>query len=139
MAKFFFALTNSAVCFQLETYCKIWKLEVNASKTKVCIFSKKKVKSTQFIFNNANLEVVYIFKYLGLLFKSNGNFVDHKKYVVAQGSKAMFSILNKKRKLGFTIDTALELFDKLVFPIASYGCEVWAHENCDIVEKLHTS
>ena len=31
----------------------------------------------------------------------------------------------------------LDLFDKLTEPILSYGCEVWATHDADILEKIH--
>ena len=34
-------------------------------------------------------------------------------------------------------DIQLQLFDVLVKPVLLYGCEVWAHEGTDILEKLH--
>ena len=34
-------------------------------------------------------------------------------------------------------DIQLQLFNVLVKPVSLYGCEVWAHEGTDILEKLH--
>ena len=40
-------------------YCQTWKLEVNPSKTKVVIFSKKRVKENPvFTYNGENIAVV---------------------------------------------------------------------------------
>ena len=35
------------------------------------------------------------------------------------------------------IDIQLQLFDVLVKPGLLYGCEVWAHEGTEVLEKLH--
>ena len=49
-------LANSAINLQkglneLKTYCDKWKLQINSDKTKVLIFSNKKVKKTTIISN----------------------------------------------------------------------------------------
>jgi len=48
----------------------------------------------------------------------------------------MFALLSKSRKLGLDIDVQLQLFDSLVVPIATYGCEVWGFRNLAVLEKL---
>ena len=52
-----------------------------------------------------------------------------------KGNRAMFSLLRKRRQLQLPIDIQLQLFDVLVMPVLLYGCEVWAHEGTDIIEK----
>lgn len=122
----------------LEKYCDLWKLEVNCNKTKVIIFSKRKiVNAPEFIYRGNALETVYEFKYLGVLFSFNGNFVKCKKYLKEQASKAMFSVISKTRQLGLDIETQIHLFDLLVAPVLTYGCEVWGYGNNDICESLH--
>jgi len=55
--------------------CDNWKLEVNASKTKVVIFSKGKCKILPtFYFNGTKLDIVEDFSYLGIKFNYNGIF-----------------------------------------------------------------
>ena len=48
----------------------------------------------------------------------------------------MFSILKKSRQLNLPIDLQLHLFNAIVLPMVLYGCEVWAPEDCVILEKL---
>lgn len=49
----------------------------------------------------------------------------------------MFSVLSKCRKFDLPIDIQLELFDRMVLPILTYGCEVWGFEDVHILERLH--
>ena len=49
----------------------------------------------------------------------------------------MFALLRRNRQLNLPLDIQLELFDSLVLPILSYGCEVWGFENINLIEKLH--
>ena len=36
-------------------------------------------------------------------------------------------------------DVLLKLFNHIVVPIITYGCEIWGSENIDIIKKLHLS
>ena len=45
--------------------------------------------------------------------------------------------LRRSRQLDLPLDIQLELFETLIMPILTYGCEVWGFENLNIIEKLH--
>jgi hypothetical protein len=46
-----------------QTYCEFWKLEINIAKTKMMIFSKRKMKQNfDFKLKGRNIEVVHPFK-----------------------------------------------------------------------------
>ena len=101
------------------------------------IFSGKKTSHTyQFKFNGQPLEIVDCFKYLGLTFNYNGRFNIGVKQLKDQGRKAMFAVLQKCRLLDLPITVQLQLFDSLVRPILTYGCEVWGYSCIDIAESL---
>ena len=36
--------------------------------------------------------------------------------------------MSKRRKLELPMDIQLDLFDKPILPIMTYGCEVWGYE-----------
>ena len=56
-------------------YCKLWKLHLNTSKTKIVIFSRGKVrKFPLFRFGSDNIEVVEDYIYLGVTINYNGKF-----------------------------------------------------------------
>jgi len=48
-----------------------------------------------------------------------------KKHVVNQARKALFGLYTTTRNLELSIECQLKLFDNLVLPILTYGCEVW--------------
>ena len=48
---------------------------------------------------------------------------------LTQGKKANYALLSKIRKLRLPVDLSLDLFDQLVFPVLTYGCEVWGCSN----------
>lgn len=53
----------------------------------------------KFHFDGNNIEFVDSFSYLGVKFYCNGKFNDTTKYLINQARKAMFSVVNKARKL----------------------------------------
>lgn len=122
----------------LDNYCKKWDLNVNINKSKIIVFSRGKIRNLpKFTFNNIDLEVVFEYKYLGIIFNYNGNFSKAKKLLYDQGTRAMYALITKARNLNLPIDIQLQLFDTLVVPILLYGCEIWGYENNAILDKLH--
>ena len=125
----------------LNDYCNCNKLKVNISKTKIMVFARSKTRLNNiptFKFGNIDLEQVEDYIYLGICFNWNGSFVKAKKLLHDKASKAMYSLIQKGRRLNLPTDIMLKLFDSCVEPILLYGCEVWGYENVDILEKVHT-
>ena len=134
-------LSNTAAGLQkaledLYNYCAKWKLQVNSSKIKVIIFSKRKPKTPPVFRYNEILENVFDFKYLGVYFKSNGNFNKCKIHITESASKVMFALLSKGRVLQLPVDIMLEMFNKTVLPIMLYGCEVWGFGKNDMLDTV---
>ena len=128
----------------LKLYCDKWKLEVNASKTKVVIFRRGNDQTQNYRFNigGSNIEVVNHFKYLGVTFSYNGFFKTNIEDVKANANRAIFGLIKKARKGNLPIDIQFDLFDKNVLPILLYGCEVWGYgsfQNSSLkaLERLH--
>lgn len=51
----------------IETYCTLWGLKINVSKTKVLIFEKSSRHSNFYLYNET-LEIVASLKYFGCIF-----------------------------------------------------------------------
>ena len=121
----------------MQRYCDMWNLKINASKTKIVIFSKGKLRNKpDFVLINNHLEVVDDFDYLGVRYNFNGKFAKNKKRLIDQARKAMFSLMKKSRKLSLPIDIQLHLFESMIVPILFYGSEVWVSENVDIINQF---
>ena len=59
----------------MQSYCNIWKLNINISKTKIVIFSRGKArKYSKFNFRNSSIDVIDNFTYLGIVSNYNGKF-----------------------------------------------------------------
>lgn len=92
-------------------YCKLWKLEVNLSKTKTVIFSKRKFRPPlRLKLDGKELEYTDCFSYLGVIFYYNGSFVHTKKKLVEQAQKALYAVYYKIRNLQLPIDLQLNIF-----------------------------
>jgi hypothetical protein len=59
-----------------------------------------------------------------------------QKDLCDRAARAMFSLMKKCNNLSLPADLMLDLFDKTVLPVLTYGCEIWGHEMLDIVLKL---
>ena len=124
----------------MSEYCKLWKLTVNSSKTKVFVFSRGKCRNIPtFYLDSDELERVDDFSYLGIKFNYNGKFIKTMKYLCGQARKAMFSVLKKSRNLCLDLDLQIHLFDSMICPILlyMYGSEVWGIENTSIISSFH--
>ena len=109
------------------SFCKLWYLELDISKTKVITFPRGKVrKHIEFAFDATELEVVDQYTYLGVAFNYNNTIYKSIERQISQAKKAMFSLITKPRRLDVPIDITLDLFDKLVLPILIYGSKFWA-------------
>ena len=122
----------------LYDYCTEWDLMVNSNKTKILIFSRGKIKNIPiFKYGDQELDVVFEYNYLGIIFNYNGSFIKAKERLADQATKALFALIAKSRKLNLPLDIQLHLFDALVMPILLYGSEVIGHDNNYVLEKVH--
>jgi hypothetical protein len=88
-----------------EQYCDLWKLKVNAQKTKTNIFSKRRYKAQRsFKLYDENIDIVDSYTYLGVVFNYNGNCCTAKKRLIDQANKALSALYYKLRNLSIPID-----------------------------------
>ena len=121
----------------VKQYCDKWKLSLNAKKCKVVIFSRGKIRRfPDFVIGSEKLEVVYDFMYLGLRLNYNNRMQVAQRDLFARASRAMFALLTKAKSLKLPPDLTIDLFDKTVLPIITYGCEIWGFDINDLVQRL---
>ena len=77
--------------------------------------------------NNMELEIVNEFTYLGTMFQRTGSFKKNKINLAEKASIAMYAILNKGRVHNLSV-SVLDLFDKIIIPMLTYGSKIWGHE-----------
>ena len=59
-----------------------------------------------------------------------------KKDVYDRAARAMFSLIKKCKARHLPIDLIIDMFDKTIIPILTYGCEVWGFGPNEIVNKF---
>jgi len=110
----------------LNDVCSNMGMTVNTDKTKVMIIKSKKVTYPNFVYDNRNLEEMYLYKYVGIdihqKFKWNYNIEKR----INGGWKAYFGLENNYKPSNFvTWDKKRFFFETLVTLVILYGCEVW--------------
>ena len=112
----------------LDRYCENWHLKVKVQKTKVIIFrsSEKRPVDCEFRFRGAAIEIVQNFCYLGINISSKGTFKSTRLSLKDKGYKALFPLFTSVTNFNLPPLLATSLFKKLITPILTYGCEVWA-------------
>ena len=124
----------------LHEYCNRWGLIVNTDKTKVMIFKKggRNVQNCTFFYNGCELEVVNKFCYLGVTFTCGLSYVQLVNSLADSARKAIFKMNAYLYKFqDISVKHSIDLFDKLVWPIASYGQEVWGINSAIPLETMH--
>ena len=86
----------------LGTYANIFQMEVNQKKTKVLIFDKsaklKKRPSKMWTIGDVKIEEDRIYKYLGVIFTSDGSFLEQVNTLKEKANKAYYSIIAKSKE-----------------------------------------
>jgi hypothetical protein len=84
-----------------------------------------------------SLNIVNEFKYLGIKFSTSGSFSSTQLAMAEKGMKALFALQkNLQDFTDITYSHTLSLYDKLVVPVFTYGCEVWGFHKADKIERV---
>ena len=123
---------------KLHSYCKTWGLDVNVTKTKTMVMSKKQWAPESFTYGQLSLECVKIFKYLGFLISFDGNFkhmiTDRIEKAQKMANMALRAIRTNKT---VSLKLAMSIFDKQILPILLYGCSIWSLPGTHNLLYLH--
>ena len=124
----------------LSDYCQKWKLTINTEKTKIMIFQKggNLPRNLSFIFQGSVLEIVKKFVYLGITFSTGGAFTETHKTLSGQALKAIFKLNQYLCKFtDISPRHILDLYDKLITPILTYGGEILGFSKHLQQERVH--
>jgi len=82
----------------------------------------------QILLSYLNRKLSKEYKYLGLMFSSNGTFNHAPMTLANQANKALFLLIKQTIKLGHPNPNLLcKLYDTLLRQIHEYGSEIWGH------------
>ena len=74
---------------KLQEYSSFGTFMIKKKKTKIMIFEKGKTASKRFYYDSYELELVELFKYLGVIFYKNGNFYRTQKCIAEYGTYSL--------------------------------------------------
>ncbi len=123
----------------LKEWCYKWRLSVNADKTKVMHFRQKNRNRSSRVFkvDEACLETVSQYKYLGVILDEHMDFAKTAELLANSAGRALGSVINKvklNKDLGF--NTYTTLIDSCVMPIILYASGVWGLKSHKICEDV---
>ncbi len=110
----------------LKQYCDKWKLEVNANKTKIIVFSKGKPPTGNFNFKigDSNIEVVNFLKYLGVTCAYDVFFKNNVNELITNANRSIFGLIKKPEKAAshwiFNLIYLIRLYYHLFFMAVKY-------------------
>ena len=109
----------------LGDFCLKWKLKVNLNKTKVMVFKNKNTARHNHYFNLLNnvIDQTDKYKYLGIYITENGDF--DLDFQINRARKALFKLIQCVSSEKLRPKVLLNLFNRMILPIALYGSEVW--------------
>jgi hypothetical protein len=97
-------------------------------KTKVVVFGSR-VNSSPLHYDGSHVEEVASFRYLGIELHRSRSLKIAVEHLAATGQKAIFVLRWHCVDLKINDPTIVcQLFDALVKPVLSYGCELWVDE-----------
>lgn len=107
----------------LSDWCGENELEVNVSKTKVMVVGK--ANKAQVKLGDQRVEVVKVYKYLGLMLSRDLKWTEHVSYIVDKIKRRMAQCYRLLSNKDLAPSTRLHLYSSLILPVMSYGAGLW--------------
>ena len=107
----------------IAKFCKAVGMKLNLNKTKIMVFRNGGIvkQIEKWLYQGTQIEIVSIYKYLGLYFTPKLIWTKTKELTAMQAQKAVCSIFKFQKKFGhFCPNDAFKLFDSMVKPILCY-------------------
>ena len=112
----------------VSNYCTEWGLTVNIDKTAIMIFNnsgRQLKESSTFHYGKICVPAAIRYCYLGIVFSLNGGYTVARDELRKKGLCAYFSLKKLVDISELSVKCMFKLFDALILPVASYGCQVW--------------
>ena len=112
----------------LHTYCTDWGLSVNISKTAVMVFNRSGrllKESYSFLYGETRIAPVREYTYLGIVFTLSGSLKKAQTNLRQRALRSYFSLKSMVDLRYLKKSIIFKLFDALILPVVSYGCQVW--------------
>ena len=114
----------------LQTFCEASSMFVNRKKSEVVMFNSRflpvTARTPAFIYDGEPLATTDAYKYLGLVYKDGRPARAAVGDTITKARRVMMDMFGRCAHLGLhNLDTMGHLFDALVKPVLSFGCEIW--------------
>jgi hypothetical protein len=114
----------------LQEFCESTGMDVNTTKTEILVMGRStsvaRCMDFRFYYRGVRIAVVSVAKYLGVHFQSHGRFTFAVAQLCDSATRARFALQKRIHDMkSLTPDMQLRLFNAIVRPILSYGCQVW--------------
>ena len=112
----------------LNLYCLEWGLSVNIKKTAVMVFNRSGRllnESKDFFYGETPITSAREYTYLGVVFTLNGSFKIAQANLRQRALRAYFSLKSMINLSHIKKNIVFKLFDALITPVVSYGCQAW--------------
>lgn len=123
----------------LQSYCNMWSLKVNLSKSKVMVFRKgpRISKNLKWTYGDEDIQIVNSYMYLGVDLSYNLSFKKHLQSKLSCSKVAISSCWSKYiNNPNISRENKLKIFEAASKSIMCYASQVWGHMKYDDVEKL---
>jgi hypothetical protein len=116
-------------------------LDVNLEKSNIIVFRNggHLALNERWKYGNECIEVVNVYKYLGIIMSSKLSFSHTLNAMAANSKKGIICILKLLWSLGEKSPALFfKLFDAQIQPMLNYGAEIWGLQaDLNIIEKIH--
>lgn len=119
----------------IELFCRLFGMKLNASKTYAVIFnnSKKSRKTHTQLAEHCHwkigehtIAIEHQSKFLGIIFHESKGCAVAPDDLAAKGRKALHLMMSRMKRHFINQSSFLcRMFDQLVEPVLSYGCQIW--------------
>lgn len=118
----------------ISDWCALWKMKLNIKKCKSMRISRVNTTPPEYSLNNVGLEVVFSYKYLGVIVSSNLSWKPHIDYVVSNANRSLGYI---RRNFKYSPSSLkLVLYKTLVRPKLEYAASVWHPGIASLTDEL---
>jgi uncharacterized membrane protein YgaE (UPF0421/DUF939 family) len=114
------------VYMKLEEEVNKYGLITNINKTKYMVISPNKIRNQKFLqIEDKKLEVVKVFRYLGMIINNQNNITETIKEKIQAGNRAYYSNLHLLKNRTISRKAKIDIYKTSIRPIVTYGSEVW--------------
>lgn len=124
---------------EIDTWTKRWRIKLNESKSVHINFMNKKDEYVPVTLNNSILPHANTAKYLGMNLDAKLRWKEHikkKREELNIKYRKMYWLLGRKSQL--SIHNKILLYNQVIKPVWTYGCQLWGCASKSNINKIQT-